>query len=245
MANEAGLETGILIYLGRVYLFSPVVGQLGHGVMAGTFGAGLGLAVWSRSWIGKILFPLLGLGAAMFMHAVHNGLTSLMLVLGFGLNATAEALTVAQDAAQDLPMEMESVAGVGTLLTMILNYVFAALFFLGIWLWTRYQRRVIREELTEEVDTGLVDRKEWELAPRYLHRLLLYWRLLWSGKVEQLRVSRRLDDEVVDLALLKRRARSTSDWEQVERIRRRIEVLKAQEVVELVDEAADASTELP
>jgi protease PrsW len=208
IASDQGLDTGQSTYLFRAYILGPAVWQLGHAMYTGAFGAGLGLAVWSRSWIAKIFFPLLGLGVAMFMHAVHNGLASLLLVLGFGLEATASALTD-QASGQELPAEMATTGGVAMLLGILLGYIFAAMVFLAIGLWLRYQRRVIREELAEEVDAGLISQEEREITSRYWRRLLTYWRRLWSGRIERWRALRRLYNELTDLALLKRRLKRT------------------------------------
>ena len=50
-------------------------------------GIGLAFARLSRNFIGKFLFPLLGLGAAIFTHSVHNTLAHLLQGVG-GLVAT-------------------------------------------------------------------------------------------------------------------------------------------------------------
>jgi protease PrsW len=227
---EGGLGQGLDVYLMRVDFFG--LGQLGHAVYAGTFGAGLGLATWSRSWAGKVLFPLLGLGAAVFMHAVHNGLIPLVLVLRFGLEDTAAALE-GQSLPVDVVERMNATVGPAAFLVTLLGYLFAAAFFAAIGAWLLYQRRVIRAELAEEVENGLISAAEWDVLPRYWRRSRWYWRVLWSGKVEQWRALRRVHHELIDLAFLKWRLRRMGgDWNRVERLRRRIRNLKAQEIVE-------------
>ena len=62
---------------------------------------------------------------------------------------------------------------------------------------------MIRLELAEEVDSGLIGREEWEAMPRYWRRSARYWRLLWEGKLERWRLVRRVHNELVDLAFLK------------------------------------------
>ena len=98
----------------------------------------------------------------------------------------------------------------------------------------RHQRRVIRDELAEEVSTGLLSREEWEMMPRYWRRSVTYWRLLWEGKLERWRLLRRVHNELVDLAFLKRRQRQAGeDWGgRVEKRRRRIASLRSLEAVE-------------
>jgi len=106
-------------------------------------------------------------------------------------------------------------------------------FFVAIFLWLLYQRRMIRLELAEEVDSGLIGREEWEAMPRYWRRSARYWRLLWEGKLERWRLVRRVHNELVDLAFLKWRIRKVGGGRgRVERRRRRISNLKSQQVVE-------------
>lgn len=227
---EGGLGQGLEVYLLRVDFLG--VGQLGHAIYTGTFGAGLGLATWSRSWLGRIFFPLLGLGAAMFMHAVHNGLVPLIMVLRYGFE-DAVAAFAGESLPADLVERMNATFAFASLAVTVSDYLFAALFFGAIALWLLYQRRVIRSELAEEVRSGLISQTEWEILPRYWRRSRWYWRVMWSGKVEQWRVLRRVHNELVDLAFLKWRLRRMGgDWSRVERLRRRIRNLKSQEIVE-------------
>ncbi len=62
------------------------------------------------------------------MYTVHNGVTSSLLVLGFGLEAAAAA-TPAMEAGQGLSAEMEEIVAGGSVLMVLSNYVFAAVFF--------------------------------------------------------------------------------------------------------------------
>jgi hypothetical protein len=184
---------------------------------------------------------LLGLGTAMLGHSIQDGLlTGLLLTIRFGLQDLAASFE-----AGDLEA-LGTMAYVADALTLASYFVFAAAFFLALALWVRYQRRVIREELAEEMDAGLISREEWELVPRYRQRSRLYRLLLRSGKLERWRALRRLHQEMVNLALLKRRLKRTGedDRGRVQRLRRRIEVLKSQEVVELVGDGADTPAEL-
>lgn len=232
---EGGLGQGLEVYLQRVDFLG--VGQLGHAIYTGTFGAGLGLATWSRSWLARFFFPLLGLVAAMFMHAVHNGLVPLVMVLRFGLSDTVAAFS-GESLPVDLVERMDATFAFASLAVTLSNYLFAALFFGAIALWLLYQRRVIRSELAEEVGFGLISEAEWEILPRYWRRSRWYRQVLWTGKVEQWRVLRRVHNELVDLAFLKWRIRRMGgDSGRVERLRRRIRNLKSQEIVELTSYA--------
>lgn len=231
------LAGGLREYRDRIDLFG--VGQLGHAVYTGTFGVGLGLATWSRSWLARIGFPAIGLVIAMLMHAAHNGLLNVVLVLRYGMDTVASwkgfsvgyvpSVFVSREEAERMQATADAVAIVGELL----DYVFVAAFFVAILLWLRHQRRVIRDELGEETARGLISREEWEAMPRYWRRSVWYWRLLWEGKLEQWRQLQRVHNELVDLAFLKQRLRKAGeDWEQVERRRRRIANLRSQRVVE-------------
>ena len=175
-------EVGLREYLERVDFFG--VGQLGHAVYAGTFGAALGLATWSQSWTARIGFPVLGLLSAMLMRALDNGLVNLVVVLRYGMEATAAWRGglgyVPADLATRMQVTLDDVAAV----TGLVDYALVAAFFTAIFLWLWYQRRIIRHELAEEVDRGLIDREEWEAMPRYWRRSAWYWRLLQEGKLE-------------------------------------------------------------
>lgn len=196
---EGNLDAGLYVYSERVDLLGW--GQLGHATFTGMFGAGLGLATWSRSFAGRVGYPLLGFASAVGFHAINNGLA----VLG-------------------------AIGAVN-----FFRFVFVVVFLAAIVLWLRYQRQVIRFELGEEVNTGLISQAEWDIIPRYWRRSRWYWQVLLSGKLEQWRALRRVHNELVDLAFLKwRLRRQGGDWGQVERLRRRIYNLKTQEVVEQV-----------
>ena len=229
-AGEQGLGAGLKEYASRVDFFGA--GQLGHAVYTGAFGAGLGLATWSRSWAGRLGLPLLGLATAMLMHAVHNGLASFVLTWRYGLENTAAALS-GVGLPEDLFVRMRATAETANAVAKASDYAFVAVFIVAVALWLRYQRRVISRELEQEMRAGLISREQWETMPRYWSRSKQYWGLLWAGKPEHWRQLKRIHSELVDLAFLKWRLRRTGgDWGEVERRRRRIANLQSQEVVE-------------
>ena len=229
--SALGPETGLSAYLGRVDFFG--VGQLYHPVYTGAFGVGLGLATWSRSWKGRIGFPILGLAAAMLMHAVHNGLVNLVLVVRYGLEETAAWRGRMGFVPADLAVRMQATADVAAAVSRLVDYAFVAAFFVAVCLWLLYQRRIIRLELEEEANRRLISHEEWELMPHYWRRSARYWKLLREGKLERWRLIKRVHNELVDLAFLKWRIRKVGgDWGQVERRRRRIANLRSQQVVE-------------
>jgi protease PrsW len=229
--SAVGPETGLDKYLKRVDFFG--IGQLGHAVYTGTFGAALGLASWSQSWAARIGFPIVGLVAAMLMHAVHNGLVNLVLVLRYGLEVTAAWRGGLGYVPADLATRMQVTLNDAAATTTAVDNALVEAFFMAIILWLWYQRRIIRQELAEEAAFGLVSLEEWETMPRYWSRSKQYWGLLWAGKPEHWRQLKRIHGELVDLAFLKWRLRKVGgDWTQVERRRRRIANLKSQRVVE-------------
>ncbi len=229
-AESVGVEAGLGEYVSRVDFFGA--GQLAHAIYAGVFGAGLGLATWSRSWWGWLGFPMLGLAAAMAMHAIHNGLAAFLLVVRYGLENTVAARSGGV-LPPGLYERMEATAVAADAVMKAADYVFLAFFLALVAVWLRYQRRVIREELADEARAGHISREEWELMPSYWGRSKKYWRLLRDGKFERWRLLRRIHNEMADLAFLKRRLRrGGGDPQRVERLRRRIAALKSQQVVE-------------
>jgi protease PrsW len=229
-ADEQGLGVGLSEYASRVDFFG--VGQLGHAVYTAAFGAGLGLATWSRSWRGRLGFPLLGLVAAMLMHAVHNGLPSFALAWRYGLENAAAAMA-GRSVPGDLFAQMQATAEWANTASKVADYVFVAVFVALAVLWLLYQRRVIRDELEEETRAGFLHHEEWELMFRYWNRSKWYWQLLWEGELERWRLLRRIHNELVDLAFLKRRLRRAGgDQGQIERRRKRIAYLRSLEAVE-------------
>src|SRR5215204_5176328 len=229
VADERGLGAGLSEYASRVDFFG--VGQLGHAVYTGAFGAGLGLATWSRSWRGRLGFPLLGLVAAMLMHAVHNGLPSFVLVWRYGLENAAAAMA-GRSVPGDLFAQMQATAEWANTASKVADYVFVAVFVALAVLWLRYQRRVIRDELEEEARAGLLNQAEWEMMFRYWERSKWYWQLLWEGKLERWRLLRRIHNELVDLAFLKWRLKRAPRLRgQIERRRKRIAYLRSLEAI--------------
>ncbi len=230
VADERGLGAGLSEYASRVDFFG--VGQLGHAVYTAAFGAGLGLATWSRSWRGQLGFPFLGLIAAMLMHAVHNGLPSFALAWRYGVENTAAAME-GRSVPGPLFAQMQATADAANTASKVADYTFVAVFVALVVLWLRYQRRVIRDELEEEARAGFLHHAEWEMMFRYWDRSKWYWRLLWEGKLERWRLLRRIHNDLVDLAFLKWRLKRAA-WvrEQIERRRKRIAYLRALEAVE-------------
>ena len=99
-------------------------------------------------------------------------------------------------------------------------------------LWLAFERRVIREELAEEVRVGTISAAEYEILPTYFRRTGYYLRLLFTGRFSTLRHARYIHDHARDLAFTRRLARSSRaapEESSVRHLRQRID--RVREVV--------------
>ncbi|CAN5879651.1 PrsW family intramembrane metalloprotease [soil metagenome] len=162
---QAGQET---------FIVRRIFGGFAHAAFTSLTGIGLGLIPWVRYKFLKLLLPLLGLSAAMLLHALFN-LTATVLgpLVYLGLFAVT------------------------------LFYVLLIILWLGV------ERRIIRRELSEEVQTGTISGEEYELLPTYFRRKAYYLRLILSGRLLAWRTAKRAHVTAVDLAFTKWLARST------------------------------------
>jgi len=214
-----GLSSGLDVFVSRRDFFGPTM--LHHALFTATFGAALGLATWARGWFARIALPVLGLALAFAMHAVNNGLVELVLVLRYGLADTADWLAQGLGAAEAADLDADAEWAVAFL--RVLDYVYIAAFAIAIALWLRQQRRVIREELTDEVGSGLVEPEELAMLPSFWRRSALYRRLLRNGELERWRHLKRIHHELIEFALLKwRLSRTGGDPAKAAMMRRRI-----------------------
>jgi protease PrsW len=139
-----------------------------------------------------------------------------------GVRATARESPLARNPASSIPTRPRHAV------TRVIFYVALVAFAVAVALWLRHQRSIIRFELAEEVNAGLITRPEWELTPRYWRRTRWYWELLREGKLEQWRLVRRIHNELADLAFLKWRVRrNRGNPAEVERRRHGIANLRA------------------
>jgi len=227
-AADNGATGGIVTYLSRRDFFG--ISMLHHAIYSAAFGVGLGIATWSRRSAARIVFPVVGLALAITLHAINNGLVRFVLYLRHGLRLTAAYLSGVLEPAATASFDQEARELVG--LVQALDYIVITLFALLVSLWLRYQRNVISEELAEEAASGLISRTELDLLPRFWLRSRWYWQLIRTGQWERWRLLRRIHNELVDLALLKRRlARKDLGGEEIERSRRLIAKLKTQKAV--------------
>jgi len=85
--------------------------------------------------------------------------------------------------------------------------------------WLAIERRVIREELREEVDAGTITPQEYAILPSYFRRTAYYVGLIFTGKLGIWTRARKLHASAVDLALAKRLARRSGSQGSVDRVR--------------------------
>lgn len=227
-ASRGGLEEGFVTYLSRRDFFG--VGLLHHAIYTSAFGVGLGLATWHHSRTARTFLPVLGLGTAIFLHALNNGLVQASLVWRYGLDRTRDYLQLGPNVPGGEEMRATARRAAGFI--DVFDYALLAAFAVIVYLWLRHQRRVIAEELEEEAERGLISRTEWRLMPLYWRRSAWYMQLIRTGQWERWRLLKRIHNELVDLAFLKRRVKQgRGDVESVERARLLIEKLKAQKIV--------------
>jgi hypothetical protein len=165
----------------------------------------------------------------MLLHAINNGFVGFVLAVRYGFDNTLAAVT-GQPLPADLVPRMQATADHSATAVKVIFYVALAAIAAAMYYWLRHQRQIIRYELAEEAQSGLISRRDWEVMPRYWARAQVYWDLVRAGNLERWSWIRRLHNELVDLALLKWRLRRVGgDPGQIERRRERIRQLRAQE----------------
>ena len=201
-ARESGVDDAISVFVDRRDFFGPAM--LRHAIWTATFGAGLGLATHARHWWGKVGWPLLGLAAAMLMHAVNNGLVDILLAIEYGFETTYDYLASASP-----PTSPQQMAADGGRCDRR-----AALRSRGpTWscssprsrLWLLYQRRVIGEELAGECERGDLTADEAALAESPLARMRAEFAALRAGDLDEAKRTSALCRELAELAFAKRR----------------------------------------
>lgn len=218
-----GVGSGMKIFLMRTSLLR--LNMLLHPLATGALGAGLGLAMWSRTRLGRFGFPVLGLMIAIFTHAAWNGFDELVLVRRYGWRQTSAWYTTGVD--PTLQDQMQRTLTNADQIFHLVWYAFIALWIVTIALWLRHQRRVIAFELGDEIPWGTLSRDELAQILHYVKRSKGYWKLLLEGRFEEWRLVRRLHTELVHLAFLKRRLGTEPGFDsQLSRHRLRIANLR-------------------
>jgi protease PrsW len=114
-------------------------------------------------------------------------------------------------------------------LAYILEFLVLFIYLLVIVGWLAIERRIIREELREEVALGTISAGEYAILPTYFARTFYYLRLIFSGRFDEWRRARRVHEAAVNLAFIKRLSRKSyaaPEQRKVELLRRRIAELR-------------------
>jgi RsiW-degrading membrane proteinase PrsW (M82 family) len=194
------VEGGAVAWVALVFVRTLVFG-LNHGLFSGIVGVGFGYAsIADRLWKRR-LAPVVALGAAISVHAVHN------------LSAT-----LAGELCWPVVISLFNDWG-GVAVLMIIVFLS----------WDR-ESCCIAEELAEEVTAGTLSQDMYGTASSYGARISAQWRALASqGPRGALRV-RRLCQRATELAFSKRRLRRTpgdkAGERAVSRLRDQIRVLQ-------------------
>jgi RsiW-degrading membrane proteinase PrsW (M82 family) len=225
-ARVAGVAEALDVFVDRRDFLGPAM--LRHAIWTATFGAGLGAATRARSWKGKLGWPVLGLAAAMLMHAINNGLQPVLLSIKYGFETTYDYFAVGVPVELADRMDASARSITDTLDWISLAYVFA--FFGLIALGLRHQRRVIRTQLEPEVENGLVSAEQAAMAGSFRRRVRTEAVQAWRGDLEAARTTSVLCRELAELAFAKDRLAGIEDpRNQVDAHRERVHDLVADE----------------
>lgn len=141
---QAYAQFGVAPWGTHLGLRYALFGLSGHAMFTGLFGAFLGLALQTRrGWV-KVVAPFIGLGLAVAAHALNN-----VLPLFFALRGAAQGEPRAVDEVPTIGLIDAWLGGSILALTIFLPLVII----MAVMLWRSgvWERRVIREELAEEV----------------------------------------------------------------------------------------------
>ena len=170
---------GVVVFL-RTVLFG-----LNHAFFTAFSGAGLGAARLARRGWQRWLLPLLGLGAAMTFHGLHN-----------------------------LGVSLADISLVGLLLSLLTDGGGLLVLFVVVLLAWRQERLWIETELGDEVDR-LLTASEYSAAAAYARRLRLWWAAWRRGGRKEARRQGRVHRLLTELAFRKHRLRVLGDEDDV------------------------------
>lgn len=172
-----------LQYGSETFVVRRIFGGFAHAAFTSLTGIGIGLIPWVSSGFLKVSLPVLGLFAAILLHATFNFTATV-----FGPVAYA------------------------ALLVVVLFYVVLII------VWLALERRMIRDELREEVGAGTITPEEYSILPSYFRKTGYYLRLVFSGRFSTWRRARRVHGAAVDLAISKRLARRADTASRRDRV---------------------------
>src|SRR5215831_5817351 len=188
-------ENGVAPYGAQLGGRYALLGLGGHAMFTGIFGASLGLAIQTRRrWV-RILAPIVGLVLAIAAHMLNNALPLL-----FTLAGVAEG---------EPPSGHEPPSNIGfldafisdTLMRLTIFLPFLILMAFAVWRSGVWERRVIREELVEEVGHTVTPGEYQEIVGD---------RMLRTRRIDRIRrrASAALINAQHEIAFRKRRVRT-------------------------------------
>lgn len=186
---------------GMILLMRTIFFGLNHSFFTALTGIGFGYARLALRGAKRWLAPLLGLGAAITFHAIHN--------LGASL-AEVNCLAILFSLITDW----------GGVLVVVGIALAAA----------RQEKRCIAEELQDEVERQVLSVQEYELVGSYRQRWATRWRALRAGNRTAWRQWRRLFQLLTELAFKKHQWRTLGDEKgnaaTIVRLRREVVALR-------------------
>ena len=196
-----GLEAGLAVFFMRTIAFGMM-----HALWSSMFGVGLGLARYARSKLWAWCAPCGGLFLGMLMHGAHN-FSAVMAIPDNG-------------------------AATPWMAVMITSYFLGCVTWLFILLIAgRGEARMIRAELVEEVETGLLTPEQAKACGRYRSRVVIRWRAFREKGVGECRKLGRLYCLSADLAFKKHQHQvqptEKRNVEEISRLRSEIQSLRA------------------
>ncbi len=195
---QEGAADWVMVVLVRTMIFG-----LNHGLFTSITGLGFGYSSLADTAWERWLAPLLALGGAISVHAVHNTFTSLGGELCW-------------------PILISMLTDWGGVL-IILLVVFLA--------WDREKRWIV-QELSSEKESGVLSRADYRIVASYWSRISAQWRAFSRHGLSHARMLRRLHQLATELAFAKHQLRVSGrrppNDREITRLREEIEDLSAQ-----------------
>jgi len=182
------LLKGGLGVLAVVVFMRAIIFGLNHAFFTGVTGGALGYARLSTNSFAKVIVPLLGLGAAIIFHSVHNVGATLTSITCFSL-----------------------------LISLISDWGGILMLGLAIALAWQQEKRWIRTHLKSEVGTTF-PHEVYELTASYRRRLNVQFRALLRGDITTWLRTRRLAQAATDLAFKKHQLATLDNEKDIHQI---------------------------
>lgn len=180
-------------------LWTTVLTGLSDGLFGAVIGAGFGAAVGARSVLRRIGYPIAGLLGAIVVHAAYT-----LLAEGNALGGTAGLVR----------------AWIALLIPVLFVVVVVILAL-------SRERRVIQDELSDEVVSGAVSEEDLAVLKSFVARRSRYAGALARGDFDGWLATKELHNRQVQLALAKSRAAGESDPERRAEIEAEVQRLRA------------------